>query len=111
MGMLEINIEKFRLRCIPYVQVRPFVYGDLSLATIEGLDARSSRLEETVLEVLTARVKQLVREARELITEAMRHPAGVGSREKGLSFVIQEPQKVIIRLRVDYTGEDVMGDG
>jgi hypothetical protein len=104
MGMLEINVERFRLRPIPYQQVRPFVYGDLALSSIEGLDARNSRLEEMVLEVLTARVKQLVREARALITEEMR-TAGGGGEGGGQSFLMKEPQKVIVRLRVDYTGE------
>lgn len=51
MGMLEVRLEKFRLRPIPFRQVRPFVYADLVLATVEGLDARSSSLEDTVLEV------------------------------------------------------------
>ena len=103
MGMLEINVEKFRLRPIPYQQVRPFMYGDLALASIEGLDSRSSRLEEVVLEVLTARVKQLVREARALVTDEMRQGGGAGP--DGQSFLVKEPHKVIVRLRVDYTGE------
>jgi double-strand break repair protein MRE11 len=98
MGMLEIHLEKFRLTPIAYKQVRPFVYGDLAMADVEGLDPRSARLEEGVLEVLTARVKQLIREARALITEDMIDPG------PGRSFLVRDPQKVIVRLRVDYTG-------
>jgi hypothetical protein len=78
MGMLEIYLEKFRLRPIPYQQVRPFGYGDLALSAVEGLDARSARLEETVLEVLTTRVQQLVQEARFFITEERQPPGGGG---------------------------------
>jgi len=100
MGLLEINLEKFRLRPIAYKQVRPFVYGDLALSSVEGLDARSAKLEETVLEVVTARVKQLIREARSLITAEMMHPEGENDR----LFSIKEPRKVIVRLRVDYSG-------
>jgi hypothetical protein len=101
MGLLEINLEKFRLRPIPYKQVRPFVYGDLALSTVEGLDPRSARLEESVVEVITARVKQLIRDARDLITDDMTSAADGDDR----SFLIKEPQKVIVRLRVDYTGK------
>ena len=101
MGLLEINLEKFRLRPIPYKQVRPFVYGDLALSSVEGLDARSAKLEDTVLEVVTARVKQLIREARSLITADTSHLDGGNDR----LFAIKDPQKVIVRLRVDYSGK------
>lgn len=49
-------------------------------------------------QVLSARVKQLIREARELI------PKELQEGEAGHT-VIKQPEKVIVRLRVDYTGE------
>ncbi len=101
--MIEINLEKFRLRPIPYKQIRPFVYGDLELSSIEGLDARNPHLEDAVVEVLTARVKQLIRDARSLITEEMKNPP-LAEGDHAWSFLVREPQKVIVRLRVDYSG-------
>lgn len=36
MGLLEIRAKKFRLIPIKFTQIRPFLYGDLSLSDVPG---------------------------------------------------------------------------
>jgi hypothetical protein len=40
MGLLEINLKKFRLKSIPFTQIRPFIYGDISLHDVKGESSR-----------------------------------------------------------------------
>jgi hypothetical protein len=44
MGLLEINLKKFRLKSIPFTQIRPFIYGDISLHDVKGMSKNVIRL-------------------------------------------------------------------
>ena len=98
MGMLEIKQKKFRLKSIPYTQIRPFIYADMSLQDIPGLDPVDPKIEEKIKDVLTKRVLKMIKEAREsvhVIEEA--YP-------NRLQYRISSPEQVLVRLRVEHMG-------
>jgi hypothetical protein len=64
MGMVEVKGRFFRMQPIPYTQIRPYIYSDISLSAIPDLDANDPKVEERMHSVLAARVRHLVEEAR-----------------------------------------------
>jgi len=60
MGVLEVKAKKFRLSAVPYTQIRPFVFADLSLPAVDGLLASDPRVEEKIQTLLAEKVRRLV---------------------------------------------------
>jgi double-strand break repair protein MRE11 len=108
-GMLEINLEKFRLNTFPYQQIRSFTFADISLSE-EGLDPREPNIEEQTINLLTKKIKEIIREARAQtqILAQTHHTNNLSMSNSSLQdqprYEIKEPQKVLIKLRVDHSG-------
>jgi double-strand break repair protein MRE11 len=99
MGLLEIRSDKkFRLKSIPFTQVRPFLYGEVSLQDLPGLDPNDPKIEEKIKD-------KLGRKVREMIKEARTHSEAVESAHEGkLKYRVQSPEQVLVRVRVDHLG-------
>lgn len=100
MGFIEIRPTKeFRLKVTPYTQVRPFVFRDICLSDMPGLDAHDAKIEDLIRQLLTETVADMIEEARgecaKVDTFAMRDQ---------LDYKVREPRQVLIRLRVDHLG-------
>jgi double-strand break repair protein MRE11 len=104
-GMLEINLEKFRLVTFPYTQIRSFTFADLSLSE-EGLDPREPNIEEAINTLLTRKIKEIIREARRNLNDQRSNNLSISSSslQDQPRYEIKEPQKVLIKLRVDHSG-------
>ena len=103
MGLLEIRSDKkFRLRPVPFTQVRPFLYGDIALSELPGLDASDPKVEDKIKTKITRRVNEMIKEARE-------HSETVeNAHADQLQYRIMNPEKVLVRLRVEHTGFPAM---
>lgn len=85
MGILEIKLKKFRLKSIPFTQIRPFIYKDICLQDEQGLDANDPKVEEKIKEILRQKVHSMIQEAREKsveVTQAFPDKLKVKTREK-----------------------------
>jgi double-strand break repair protein MRE11 len=104
-GMLEVNLEKFRLVTFPYTQIRSFTYADISLAE-EGLDPREPNIEEAINTLLSRKIKEIIREARRNLNDQRSNNLSISSSslQDQPRYEIKEPQKVLIKLRVDHSG-------
>jgi double-strand break repair protein MRE11 len=98
MGLLEIRLKKFRLKSIVFNQIRPFVYGDLSLADWPELNANDPKIEEKIKDILTKRVNSMILEARE------KSSAVDNSLTNILKYRVLSPFQVLVRLRVENEG-------
>ena len=98
MGLLEIRGKKFRLNTFKYTQVRPFKYSDFSLKSDTDLQAVDPNIEEKMLKQLSHRVKSLIKETR----QEAGNDTEVGA--VNLKYRVKDPNKVLIRLKVDHTG-------
>ena len=97
-GLLEIHEVKFRLQAIPYSRIRQFIYEDIVLSDVAGLDARDPNVEDRIQEVLTAKVKTILRTAQ--ATRIQSEDDG----DADVSYGLIDPDKIIIRLRVFHAG-------
>jgi double-strand break repair protein MRE11 len=97
MGLVEVKGRFFRMQAIPFTQVRPFLFSDICLASVPGLDPNDPKIEDQIRMVLAAKV-------REQILEARRHSDAVTRGGAGQMYRVVQPEKVLVRLRVDHTG-------
>lgn len=101
MGLIEIRSTKeFRMKAYPFSQVRPFKFDEIDLSDpdlSERLDPTDPKIEEKIKKVLTAKVREMIEDAK---TELARIEAAPES----LDFRIKDPHIVLIRLKVDHAG-------
>jgi double-strand break repair protein MRE11 len=103
MAFFEIKDKKFRMRAIKYKQVRQFVYKDISLRDFPHLDPNHTKIEEQVRDVLVTKVNEMILEGRTGIEQE----SVQGDPDRSLppvKFKLRDPQKVLVRLRVDHEG-------
>jgi len=131
-GLLDIRGCQFRLKPIPLSMVRAFATGEVSLGrgnamnAEDELDPDDPKVEENMMEYLSAHVSRLIDDAREqgknlredALVEAnkalqrKRHRRNHNEDdeemgEMGLGkpmFTIQKPDQVLVRLKVEHTG-------
>jgi len=122
MACFEVKERKFRMKSIPFKQIRPFVYQEINLMDHRNLDANNPRIEEMIKDLLTTKVKEMIVEARGLIasedtstttananenvnametTDAISPTTASNSVAK---YKIMDAKKVLIRLKVDFEG-------
>jgi double-strand break repair protein MRE11 len=89
----EVKERKFRSKPIKFRNVRQFIYEDISLKDIPTLNPTDPKAEERVKEELRRKVLQMLQEARSAVSE----PADT-------KYKIIDPNKVLVRLRVDHEG-------
>ena len=98
-GLLSIKRKKFKLDPIPYTQIRPFVFADLSLSDEKyHLDPDDAKIEDKIREVLCKKMDEMINEAK--VASAAVDEAFPGA----LQFRVHRPDLVLIRLRVDHLG-------
>lgn len=102
MALFEVRERKFRMKPIRYQQIRQFHYDEVSLKSIPGLDPNLPKIEDKIKEALTRKVREMIQQARADFVEATFQPICEG--DSGPKYTILEPQKVLIRLKVDYEG-------
>jgi double-strand break repair protein MRE11 len=109
MMYFEIKERKFRMKSLPFIQIRQFIYDEISLKDYKDLSNASSnpKVDEMIKEVLRQKVISMITEARSglspLLTEEEEQV--LANSEIGIpKFKIQDREKVLIRLRVDYEG-------
>eukprot|EP01039_Chlorochromonas_danica_P003315 gene3315-3636_t len=93
MVFFEVKERKFRSKPIRYQNVRQFIFDDIALRGIPGLEPNDPKVEEKMKEELAKKVVSMISEARRGILE----PAAT-------KYGIIDPQKVLVRLRVDHEG-------
>lgn len=98
MAFFEIKEKKFRMRAIPYRQVRQFLYRDISLRDFPHLDPNHSKIEEQIKDILTTKINEMILEGRAAIED---QPA---EELEGIKYRLRDPQKILVRLRVDHEG-------
>jgi double-strand break repair protein MRE11 len=96
MCKLEIKGKQFRAIFDKYTQIRPFQFSDVSLVGT-GLDPRDPKIEDKMAEVLTVKVREQIASARELCSEIEKGP-------NGLSYKINDCNKVLVRIKVENSG-------
>lgn len=97
MGLIEIREKKFRMFPLKFTQVRPFIFADVILKDIAGLRDSDPKIEEKIKVLLTAKVQEMVKAARNDSEE-------VRNSVPDLLYRVKDPSQVLVRLRVDHTG-------
>ena len=101
-GILDIRQCQFRLSPIPLKQVRSFTMGNVALQD-HRLDVDDPKVDEKLNNLLVERVEELMEDARE--KTAQNEEEGDYSTElSAAKYKIQEPDQVLVRLRVDHSG-------
>lgn len=109
MAFFEIKEKKFRMRAIRYKQVRQFLYKDITLRDFPHLDPNHAKIEELIRDVLVTKVNEMILEGRAALEEqnlAPRATGTAGDEEDALPvlYKLRDPQKILVRLRVDHEG-------
>lgn len=91
----EVKERKFRMKSIPFTEIRPFIYSEITLKDEKSLDPNHPKIEEKIQDFLSLKVHNMIAEARKLLVN---YPLTGVSRK----FRLFEPSKVLIRLKVDH---------
>jgi hypothetical protein len=97
MGLLEIRGKQFRLQTTKFSSNRVFIYNEIALSTVEGLQAQDPQIEEKIAKVLKNKVEAMMKDAREV--EKASEPLGVDT-----IYNIRSPDQYLLRLKVDHIG-------
>jgi double-strand break repair protein MRE11 len=115
-GILDINGKNFRLHPVPLTQVRSFITTDLCLREHRAkLDPDDNHIEDKVTKVLEEEVNVMIINAREKIGEVHQEAQDAGSNagdatESPLKYKILNPDRVLVRLRVEHSGFSSMNN-
>jgi len=83
---------------IKFTQLRPFAYADIVLKDCAALRDSDPKLEEKMKALLTTKVKEMIKTARE------DSGAVEAAHRDALSYRVKDPSQVLVRLRVDHSG-------
>lgn len=97
MAFFEVKERKFRLKPIKFHHIRQFIYDEVSLQDESNISPTDPKVDEKVWQFLKQKVDSMIREARLAIAE---DEAG----EESQRFTVKDPEKVLIRLRLEYDG-------
>ena len=97
MGILDVRGKQFRLNSVRYTQVRPFTFAELALREEANFEAVDHKVEEKISDLLSSKVNVLIKKTRQASSEV---EAGID----GLKYRVKDPQKVLVRLKVDHAG-------
>eukprot|EP00571_Detonula_confervacea_P017476 CAMPEP_0172303652 /NCGR_PEP_ID=MMETSP1058-20130122/5169_1 /TAXON_ID=83371 /ORGANISM="Detonula confervacea, Strain CCMP 353" /LENGTH=924 /DNA_ID=CAMNT_0013014555 /DNA_START=77 /DNA_END=2854 /DNA_ORIENTATION=+ len=120
-GLLEIKGHQFRLQPLTLSSVRSFAVGEVNLgerAREQGgvLDVEDPKVEERMSEVLAAEVDALIQKARDESEILQQDADAEAARSRALEdefddsdkrqrkYSIKNPEKVLVRLKVEHTG-------
>ena len=121
MVYFEVKEKKFRVKPIPYKQVRQFYYHDVSLRDMKTLNPNDPNIETKIKSMLAKTINEMIESAQQKVREnnlvESNHNNDSGreddidnSRSIGddngtkQHFEVRNPEKVLIRVRVNYEG-------
>ena len=117
MALFEIKEKKFRMKPLRYRQVRQFQYDELSLKDYPHLDAAHPKVEDHVKDVVSTKLNEMILEGRAAVEEPLAgahgNPAAAATEMarvhhgvdlSACKFRVKDPQKILVRLRVDHEG-------
>lgn len=97
MVYFEVKERKFRIKPIKFQQIRQFLYDEVSLQDESNINPTDPKVDEKVWNFLKQKVDIMIREARlNLVAEE--------ADEERQRFTIKDPEKVLIRLRLEHDG-------
>ncbi len=96
MAYFEIKDRKFRMKPVRYKSIRSFVYDEVNLRDYSDLNPNDPKIEDKIRDKLTIKVNNMIREAR-VQDESEQN-------DELKHFKILNPEKVLVRLRVEYDG-------
>lgn len=108
-GILDINGKNFRLHPVPLTQVRSFVTTEVCLREHRAnLDADDPKIDSKVTRLLEEEVRLMILNAREKMEEALADAQSAGNNagedDSPLTFKMNKPKEVLVRVRVDHNG-------
>lgn len=115
-GVLDIRGKQFRMHTVPLTQVRPFVTSQITLRELknrgEHLDPDDPKVDERVANALQEEVRVLILQAREKYQETLgaAESAGNNAATANLTFRMEKPHQVLVRLRVDHSGFSMLNN-
>jgi double-strand break repair protein MRE11 len=115
-GLLDISGKNFRLVPVPLTQVRSFVTTELSLREHRSkLDPEDYHVQDKVNKILEEEVSVMIINAREKIDEVLQEARATGSnagddKKSPLKYKIINPERVLVRLRVEHSGFSSMSN-
>ena len=108
-GVLDIKGKNFRMHTVPLTQVRSFVMSDVNLREHRAnLDPDDSKIDKKVTKVLEEQVNAIIMDAKDeqakIIQEAKEAGSNAAEEDSPLVGRLLNPEKVLVRLRVEHTG-------
>ena len=108
-GILDIKNKLYRIHPVPLTQVRSFVMSDINLREHRAnLDPEDSKVTQKVTKVLEEQIKAIIFDAMEERTQIVKEAEAAGSNaadeDSPLKNRLLNPEKVLVRLRVEHTG-------
>ena len=109
-GILDIKGKQYRLYPIPLTQVRTFVMTEISLREHRSnLDPSDPKIDEKLNKLLEEEVQLIVMSARDKAKEQLSAARAAGNdaadaTNTTLKYKLQNPDEVLVRLRVDHVG-------
>ena len=107
-GILDVKGKNFRMHTVPLTQVRSFVMSDVSLSQrMPNTDSSENKFTEKVTKVLEEQVNMILLDAKDdrqaILAEARAAGSNAGDEDSPLVNKLQQPEKVLVRLRVEHT--------
>ena len=108
-GILDIKGKQYRLHPIPLTQVRTFVMTEISLREHRSnLDPSDPKIDEKLNKLLEEEVQLMVMSAKDKGNEQLDAARAAGNDAADivttLKYKLQQPEEVLVRLRVDHVG-------
>jgi double-strand break repair protein MRE11 len=108
-GVLDIKGKQFRMHAVPLTQVRTFCMGEVNLQEDRAnLDPTDSKIDQKVTRILEEQVQSIIMDAQDdrkkIIEEARKQGSNAGDEDSPLMYKLLNPEKVLVRLRVEHTG-------
>lgn len=108
-GILDIRGKNFRLHPVPLTQVRSFATTELSLREHRAeLDPEDPKIDSKVSSVLEDEVRYMANTARNkmesILKEALQAGNDAGEKDSSLTYRLQKPNEVLVRIRVEHNG-------
>ena len=97
---MEVRGKQFRMTPIPYTQMRPFSFLEITLKDVRGLADTDPKIEEKIKSYLTAKVNEMIASTR---LEADR----VSSSLPELIFRVKDPNLVVTDNTILLSGDNL----
>ena len=110
MAFFEVKEKKFRMKPIKYQQNRYFIYNELCLKDNLSLNPNSPKVDDQIRDIVITKINEMIVTGRNAVennndNDNNDHNNSSNDNYKMTTrFKIKDPQKILIRLKVDYFG-------